>query len=57
MNVKASNKETICYCFGYSVEDIRDDVLKNGRSLIMERIEAEKKTGGCECATRNPKKR
>ncbi len=29
----------ICYCFGYTEEDIRRDVLENnGRSLIMERI-------------------
>ena len=59
MNVNGSNKnkEIICYCFGYSIEDIRDDVLKKGRSLIMERIAAEKKTGGCDCATKNPKRR
>ncbi len=57
MNVKASNMGIICYCFGHSVEDVRDDVLKNGRSLILERITAEKKAGGCDCATKNPKGR
>ena len=57
MKVKTLNKETLCYCFGYSVEDIRDDVLKNGRSLIMERIVEERKAGGCDCATTNPKGR
>ncbi len=45
----------ICYCFGYSEEDITKDVLaNNGRSLIMEKIMAEKKVGGCSCADKNP---
>jgi hypothetical protein len=57
MNVKASNKKIICYCFGHSVEDVRNDVLRNGRSLIMEHIVAEKRAGGCDCAMTNPKGR
>jgi hypothetical protein len=45
----------ICYCFGYSDEDIRRDVLENnGRSLIMERILGEKKSGGCNCGATHP---
>lgn len=44
----------ICYCFGYTEEDLRQDVLKHGRSLIMERIAAEKKNGRCRCAEKNP---
>jgi hypothetical protein len=45
----------ICYCFGYSEEDITKDVLANrGRSLIMERILAEKKSGGCSCGDNHP---
>ena len=53
----ASNKKIICYCFGHSVQDLRDDVLNHGRSLIMERIAEAKKAGGCDCAKTNPKKR
>ena len=45
----------ICYCFGHTSADIKQDFLDNGRSLIMEKIIAEKKQGGCDCATRNPK--
>jgi len=42
----------IYYCFGYSEEDIAQDVLSNkGRSLIMERILSEKKGGGCSCGS------
>jgi hypothetical protein len=49
--------DLICYCFGYSRQDIEDDFAKNGRSLIMEKIMAEKKAGACDCAKRNPKGR
>lgn len=49
--------EMVCYCFGYTVEDIRKDMKKNGRSTIMEKIMAEKKSGGCDCASTNPKGR
>uniref|UniRef100_A0A7V6A687 BFD-like (2Fe-2S) protein n=1 Tax=Desulfobacca acetoxidans TaxID=60893 RepID=A0A7V6A687_9BACT len=44
----------ICYCFGYTASDIEQDFLANGTSTIMERIMAEKKAGGCQCATKNP---
>ena len=48
----------ICYCFGYSEEDILRDVLANqGRSLIMERILTEKKAGGCNCGRNHPQGR
>jgi copper chaperone CopZ len=49
--------ELVCYCFGYTRGDIEKDFLQNGRSLIMGKIAAEKKTGGCDCANRNPKGR
>lgn len=44
----------ICYCFGYTVADLEEDVQKHGRSTIMARIAAEKKVGGCRCAEKNP---
>ena len=47
----------ICYCFEYTREDIERDILENGRSKIMEKIIAEKKLGGCQCATKNPRGR
>ena len=46
--------ETICYCFGYSREDIIDDYQQGGESKILMRIIAEKKSGGCECQLKNP---
>ena len=50
-------KDLICYCFGYALKDIEQDFIKNGRSLIIEKITAEKKAGGCDCANKNPKGR
>jgi len=49
--------DLICYCFGYTVNDIEQDFIKTGRSLIIEKIAAEKKAGGCDCANKNPKGR
>ncbi|MDQ7824224.1 MAG: hypothetical protein RDV48_15590 [Candidatus Eremiobacteraeota bacterium] len=48
--------ELVCYCLEYREEDIIRDVIENaGRSLIMERIMAERQAGTCECSTRNPR--
>lgn len=44
----------ICYCFGHTAEDLRQDIRRHGRSLIMESIVAEKKKGRCRCAQTNP---
>ena len=48
-------KELVCYCFGYTGEDIEQDFIKNHKSLIMGKIAAEKKAGGCDCVNKNPK--
>jgi len=51
-------KDLICYCFEYSAEDIGEDVRANdGRSTILEKIVAAKKSGGCQCATLHPEGR
>lgn len=47
--------ELICYCFDYSVDDIEQDYLENGKSTIMEKIQMEKKFGNCRCTIKNPK--
>ena len=49
--------ETICYCFGYTVINIQNDLMRHGRSTILERIQKEKKADGCNCAAKNPKGR
>lgn len=49
--------ELVCHCFGYTDQDILEDIEKNGRSLILERIVEAKRSGGCDCARKNPKGR
>ena len=50
--------DLVCYCFGYSADDIREDVrANNGRSTILEKIVAEKKAGGCQCGALHPEGR
>jgi hypothetical protein len=44
----------LCYCFGYTEEDLRQDVLRHGQSLILKRIVAAKKNDQCRCAETNP---
>ncbi len=46
--------QLICYCFGYTRNNLEQDFIKNGKSLIMEKIMTEKRIGGCSCATNNP---
>lgn len=48
-------EDLICYCFNYTISDIELDVQKNGRSTIEERIASEKKSGSCQCESKNPK--
>ena len=48
-------KDLICYCFDYSVDDITQDYLANGKSTIMDKIQIEKKFGNCRCTAKNPK--
>lgn len=50
-------KNYICYCFEYTRQDIEDDFNINGRSLIAEKIQTEKKFGNCQCKEKNPKGR
>jgi hypothetical protein len=49
------DNDLVCYCFGYTKKDIEQDYLKQGRSMILERIAAEKRAGRCDCAQKNPK--
>jgi len=54
MMCRQDRQPLVCHCFGYTADHIREDLRQHGRSLIMERIVAEKKAGGCRCATANP---
>jgi hypothetical protein len=47
--------EMICFCFQQTRGDIEEDLLRHGRSLILEKIIAAKRMGACRCAVKNPK--
>ncbi|MBI3099588.1 MAG: hypothetical protein HYY93_15375 [Planctomycetes bacterium] len=46
---------TVCYCFGHTVESIREEVERTGRSTVAASITAKVKAGECRCETMNPK--
>lgn len=50
------DEDIVCYCFGYTKKDIKEDYLNNkNRSTILEKIASEKKAGRCDCFHKNPK--
>jgi hypothetical protein len=57
--VRVGAKETadpipICYCFGFTRQDIRDEIGGTGKSTVAERIKAEVEAGHCACEVKNP---
>jgi hypothetical protein len=57
--IRVGAKETddpvpLCYCFGFSLADVRRDVASTGSSTVPERIEAEIRAGRCACRRKNP---
>ena len=49
--------DLVCFCFQYTRKQIEEDYVENGRSVILDKIANEKKSGGCDCAQKNPKGR
>ena len=45
---------TVCYCFGHTVESIREEVARTGKSTAVDSITARVKAGECRCETKNP---
>ena len=57
--VRVGAKETtdplpICYCFGFTRQDIWDEIRSTGKSTVTERITAEVKADRCACEMKNP---
>jgi len=57
--VRVGSKEIIdpipiCYCFGFTRQDIRVEIRRTGRSTVGERIATEIKAGNCACEVKNP---
>jgi len=46
---------TVCYCFGHTVQSIREEIERTGRSSVAASITAKVKAGECSCETLNPK--
>jgi hypothetical protein len=44
----------LCYCFGFSRADVRDELASRGQCTIPARIAAEIRAGRCACAIKNP---
>jgi hypothetical protein len=44
----------LCYCFGFSVADVRREIAKTGRCTIPAHITAEVRAGRCSCEITNP---
>lgn len=55
VGVKASTDPIpLCYCFGFDVTHIRDEISRTGRTTIPERISMLIREGLCACESRNP---
>jgi hypothetical protein len=57
--VRVGAKETtdpipICYCFGFTRQDIWDEIGSTRKSTLAERIKAEVEAGHCACEVKNP---
>src|SRR5260221_5178459 len=57
--VRVGAKETadpipICYCFGFTRQDIWDEIRSTGKSTVAKRITAEVEAGRCACEVKNP---
>lgn len=60
VNVRIGEKETdaphtVCYCFNHTVEEIEQDIARDGRTEIPGSIKAKVQAGECSCEVMNPK--
>ena len=59
LSVRVGLKQTespiaLCYCFGHSVESVREEIVAKGRLTAAESITAEVQAGNCSCEVKNP---
>lgn len=45
----------VCYCFGHTVESIRQEIETSGRSTVVASIRKKVEAGECSCEVLNPK--
>jgi len=51
---EAEDPIPVCYCFGFTRQDIWDEIRQKGKSTIAEQIKLEVKAGNCACEVKNP---
>jgi len=51
---KDATPATLCYCFSWSKEKIRQEIKENNISLALEDIKHKMNTIGCQCEILNP---
>jgi hypothetical protein len=44
----------LCYCFGVTRGQVEEELRKDGKCTVLERIRAEVKAGNCACEWKNP---
>jgi Zinc binding domain len=44
----------VCYCFGFTRQDLWDEVRESGKPTAAEKIRAEVEAGRCACEVKNP---
>jgi len=49
-----SDAALVCYCFGVTKGEIREEIQRTGKSTAPERIKAEVKADRCACELKNP---
>lgn len=56
IRIKEKNQDNlpVCYCFGFTEKQVREDFRNNGFSKITEWIKAEVKAKHCACEYKNP---
>ena len=51
---EGSSPETLCYCFEWSKEKIREELINKGETVALEDIKAKMENPGCSCEVLNP---
>ncbi len=51
---ESGDARPLCYCFGFTEGDARDEIARTGGSIIPARISRLTKEGMCACEVRNP---
>jgi len=52
---EAEDPIPVCYCFGFTVADLRNDITSRGETDIPASITAEVRAGHCACEVKNPR--